>query len=99
MLQKSVKSYRINRIRLEFKGLFQIDFSAESMRINRIRLEFKGGTTASQIRTFCVLIESDWNLKVFFEPMIRTVRIAVLIESDWNLKSLSYDFCLITTVY
>ena len=54
--------------------------------INRIRLEFKGSSAISIRRCTCVLIESDWNLKVV-EPPPAFVGIMVLIESDWNLKS------------
>ena len=38
-----------------------------------------------------VLIESDWNLKEFFEPSFMRSD-AVLIESDWNLKYSSACF-------
>ena len=37
-------------------------------------------------RIFSVLIESDWNLKLFQLPLFRLPLLQVLIESDWNLK-------------
>ena len=53
--------------------------------INRIRLEFKANTFIKHIEIILVLIESDWNLKVF-ERWKENRSHGVLIESDWNLK-------------
>ena len=57
------KSYRINRIRLEFKATMARKSSPEISGINRIRLEFKGRLDAPDTAPDLVLIESDWNLK------------------------------------
>ena len=55
-------------------------------RINRIRLEFKGLTDIQSGTRCIVLIESDWNLKLYqYRDQIEVVE--VLIESDWNLKA------------
>ena len=64
-ITSSIDIYRINRIRLEFKDERRIcgRFGYDS--INRIRLEFKGNIEAVKIRFSRVLIESDWNLKLF----------------------------------
>ena len=59
---------------------------SEPTGINRIRLEFKGSSYLTWFRSSRVLIESDWNLKVFNTRDQRPVYL-VLIESDWNLKS------------
>ena len=54
--------------------------------INRIRLEFKDIYFHGRSQTgWQVLIESDWNLKIFEDIGIAT-SLKVLIESDWNLK-------------
>ena len=45
-----------------------------------------------------VLIESDWNLKLFSLYEIGWPVISVLIESDWNLKIFFIDrnFCFMS---
>ena len=40
-----------------------------------------------------VLIESDWNLKVFAE-ILNADMAFVLIESDWNLKDYWPELCI-----
>ena len=54
----------INRIRLEFKDVWDFQSAYLISSINRIRLEFKA--CFSPLNCFCttVLIESDWNLKL-----------------------------------
>ena len=54
---------RINRIRLEFKGMSRKAGESSDWSINRIRLEFKERRQQKQGRGGQVLIESDWNLK------------------------------------
>ena len=56
---------RINRIRLEFKVIQVFTIPKELQRINRIRLEFKADKKLHPQRKPLVLIESDWNLKMF----------------------------------
>ena len=53
----------INRIRLEFKVIYNSYDIFSRQRINRIRLEFKGVQKSMKTRQVEVLIESDWNLK------------------------------------
>ena len=48
-------------------------------------MEFKAYVRNSCGQVKQVLIESDWNLKLF-EVTIPSDVICVLIESDWNLK-------------
>ena len=49
-------------------------------------MEFKGVIVENDLDlSALVLIESDWNLKVWFQTMVHW-RFSVLIESDWNLK-------------
>ena len=55
--------WRINRIRLEFKGLKTSAVNGFENRINRIRLEFKVKIAGNFFILKTVLIESDWNLK------------------------------------
>ena len=53
--------------------------------INRIRLEFKVIDMVFVDVAACVLIESDWNLKIKMTAL-DVQQMGVLIESDWNLK-------------
>ena len=49
-------------------------------------MEFKGLTDIQSGTRCIVLIESDWNLKLYqYRDQIEVVE--VLIESDWNLKA------------
>ena len=57
--------YRINRIRLEFKAVSVQRSDRGCGSINRIRLEFKVQCQIQQISAGWVLIESDWNLKIY----------------------------------
>ena len=68
------------------------------LRINRIRLEFKGMRRTAGRNVNGVLIESDWNLKLFSLYEIGWPVISVLIESDWNLKIFFIDrnFCFMS---
>ena len=61
-------------------------------RINRIRLEFKDDNFKLIYNTRkAVLIESDWNLKLYqYRDQIEVVE--VLIESDWNLKQINEEW-------
>ena len=61
--------------------------------INRIRLEFKRNNGLEHSDVLCsVLIESDWNLKLFDIFCIPAEHL-VLIESDWNLKTGIQERC------
>ena len=75
----------INRIRLEFKVIYNSYDIFSRQRINRIRLEFKGVQKSMKTRQVEVLIESDWNLKTMTAHR-RAWNSRVLIESYWNLK-------------
>ena len=55
----------INRIRLEFKGSRKVVIAQNSLSINRIRLEFKDPKQYTVGNRLVVLIESDWNLKIY----------------------------------
>ena len=55
----------INRIRLEFKVFPKLVEDCWVPWINRIRLEFKDKGPKIHRRSSSVLIESDWNLKIF----------------------------------
>ena len=57
--------FRINRIRLEFKGSRKVVIAQNSLSINRIRLEFKDPKQYTVGNRLVVLIESDWNLKIY----------------------------------
>ena len=57
--------HRINRIRLEFKGSRKVVIAQNSLSINRIRLEFKDPKQYTVGNRLVVLIESDWNLKIY----------------------------------
>ena len=57
--------HRINRIRLEFKVILGIHLFSLYFCINRIRLEFKDPKQYTVGNRLVVLIESDWNLKIY----------------------------------
>ena len=61
-----IPRYSINRIRLEFKVMTQVNEAWQDNSINRIRLEFKDMTDEEKLTAVMVLIESDWNLKYAF---------------------------------
>ena len=54
-------------------------------------MEFKEPCSIYGLFVDAVLIESDWNLKLYSSDSCRYLR-RVLIESDWNLKDDSLIF-------
>ena len=57
-------------------------------------MEFKAVSVRGRFWPAAVLIESDWNLKIF-QRGSQSMSVTVLIESDWNLK----DFGALLIVY
>ena len=90
---------RINRIRLEFKVLWNA-CTADSFRcINRIRLEFKGPRFPGVFRRGTSINRIRLEFKVV-NPFRKDREIyPVLIESDWNLKKKSLQMLWLQVMY
>ena len=77
---------RINRIRLEFKGLQHFMKHLRQSVLIESDWNLKTNRTIENALALIVLIESDWNLKSCYQSEHKQHNLQVLIESDWNLK-------------
>ena len=85
MCGKTIGSFRINRIRLEFKDARAILDAMTAQVLIESDWNLKMDQQWNKKKLQAVLIESDWNLKQVM-AWIKHFRDGVLIESDWNLK-------------